>query len=446
MENLELSAYLRSLVIGTETQVPITGGQFVPAINFDNAATTPPFVSVMKGITNFAPWYSSIHRGKGYKSRMTSNIYEEGRHIIGDFVKADPSKDVIIYTKNTTESINMLAYIMSEEHKGKVILSTEMEHLANDLPWRDKFLVDYVSVDEKGYLSLDDLEFKLKKYRGKVHLVAVTGASNVTGYINPYYEIAKMTHKYGAKILLDGAQLVPHVLVDMKPYGSDEHIDYLVFSAHKMYAPFGVGVLVGPKETFEKTQPVYKGGGDVRLVSKDFIEWDLPPFKNEAGTPNIMGVMALIDAIKTLNRTDLNKIHEYENGLIHYAMDKLKKIPGVSLYGYSSDNKPKVALVSFTIEDIPHNMIAEILSRHSGIAIRDGLFCAHTYVQRLLKLTSQELNYYRTHPDVTLPGMIRISFGLYNNYEEINRFIEVIYKIAGNKRQYVQKYKKYVID
>jgi len=442
MNNIELSACLRRLVIGTNVKVPVVNGEYVNEINFDNAATTPPFFSVMRDIGDFAPWYSSVHRGTGYKSELSSNLYEQGRDIIKKFVHADHTRDVVIYTKNTTESINMLAYRLSQEEKKQIVISTEMEHLANDLPWRDKFQVEYVGIEESGKLSLYDLENKLLKYAGKVKLVTVTGASNVTGYINPIAKIATLAHQYGAQILVDGAQLVPHAPIDMKPYDSPEHIDYLVFSAHKMYAPFGIGVLIGPKRTFEKGEPVYKGGGDVRLVSHQFIEWDSPPAKDETGTPNVIGVVALITAIQTLNSIGMHVVHEYENNLINYAIEGLKNNPGIKLYCHCEKNEKRVSLISFSIQGINHNLVAEILSREAGIAVRNGLFCAHPYIEKLLNLSSEDLEYYHNNHDISLPGLVRMSLGLYNNYKEIDIFLEFLDKIVRNKNYYKEKYKK----
>lgn len=441
MKNRILCSYLRNFIVGANTQIPIANGSCVTAINFDNAATTPPLHSVINEINNFAPWYSSIHRGQGYKSKLSSNIYDEGREFIRNFVHADNKKDVVIYTKNTTESINILSYTLYQEEKEAVILTTDMEHLANDLPWRNKFTVDYVDIDEKGKLSIIDLENKLIKHNGKVKLVTVTGASNVTGYINPIYIISRLAHKYGAKILVDGAQLVPHACFDMKPHDSLEHIDYVVFSAHKMYAPFGIGVLIGPKETFENAVPVYTGGGDVRLVSKNFIEWKGPPEKDEAGSPDVIGVYALMAAIKTLNYIGMDVLHKHETELINYAIERLKTIPDITLYGYDKDVDERVSLISFNIKGIPHFKLAEILSLEAGIAVRDGLLCAHIYVEKLLKLTEKDLEYYHTNQNIPLPGVVRISFGLYNNYDEIDNFIRVLNKIARNKDYYKDKYK-----
>jgi selenocysteine lyase/cysteine desulfurase len=208
-----------------------------------------------------------------------------------------------------------------------------------------------------------------------------------------------------------------------------------------MYAPFGVGVLVGPRKTFEKGEPVYKGGGDVRLVSQKFIQWAEPPAKDEAGTPNIMGVNALVDAVKNLNMIGLDAIHQHENMLIHYAVDRLKNIPGIDLYCYDKKEDERVALISFTLEGMPHPLLAEILSREGGIAVRDGMFCAHPYIEKMLDLTDKDIEYYRTNKDVLIPGMVRISFGLYNNVSEVNHLIKLLDNISRNMKSYLSLYK-----
>lgn len=437
-------SYFRTLVAGVDTKVPLANGKYVTAINFDNAATTPPLHSVMKEIYQFAPWYASVHRGRGYKSIYTSELYDHGREVVRAFVKAD-KRDVVIFTKNTTESINMLVYALATTDKEQVVLATDMEHLANDLPWRDKFTVDYVALTKSGRLSLKDLETKLQNYGGKVTLVAVTGASNVTGYINPINTVARLTHKYGAKLFVDGAQWVPHTPVDMKPYNSAEHIDYLAFSAHKMYAPFGAGVLIGPKGTFDDCIPVYQGGGAVGLVSRQNIEWDDPPAKYEAGTPNMMGVLALITAIETLSRASIANIHNYERELIRHAIDGLASIPGIALYSVYNENEERVSLISFSMEGLHHSQVAEILSQEAGIAIRNGLFCAHPYVEKLLQLSDEEIKYHQTHDDKSIPGLARISFGMYNNFREIEIFYSLLSHIAKHRNYYRDKY-AYVLE
>lgn len=437
---MEIHSPFRNLVVGVDSKLPLANGNYVTGINFDNAATTPPLHCVMEELSDFAPWYSSIHRGAGYKSILSSDVYEEGRDVIKKFVNADHSRDVVIYTKNTTEAINLLSYILEQKDDKQVILSTDMEHLANDLPWRDKFSVDYVSIDEFGKLSLEDLEMKLVHYGGKIKLVTVTGASNVTGYKNPIYQIAKLAHNYGAKILVDGAQLAPHCPIDMKDYDSLEHLDYLVFSAHKMYAPFGIGVLIGPKETFEGEEPYCKGGGAVKLVSHQFIAWDTPPHKEEAGTPNVMGVVALLAAIKTLSSIGMHVIDNYEQTLIHYAIAGLTSIPDIRLYCCAGNKEDRLGIIAFDLSGIHHELLANILSHEAGIAVRNGLFCAHPYIEKLLGMTSQKLSYIQKNPNVPCPGLVRMSLGLYNNSNEVDILIDLLHQISKNKKAYIQKY------
>ena len=430
----------RDLVAGVNTKVPMKNGALTPYINFDNAATTPPFISVVNRIVDFSQWYSSIHRGTGYKSKASSEIYDSSRKAVLDFVGGSSDKDCVIYVKNTTEAINKLSNMYKEIYGNGVILSTCMEHHSNDLPWRDKFYVDYVNIDQKGRLDIEDLERKLFFYRGYIRLVAVTGASNVTGLKNPIHQIAKLAHKYGAKILVDGAQLVPHCLIDMKPHSSPEHIDYLVFSAHKMYAPFGTGVLIGLRSTFEQCSPDYKGGGTVDLVTHDYIKWAKLPDKEEAGTPNVMGVTALMESINVLSSIGMECIDRYEKKLAEYAFTKLFEIPEIELYESHEKNSEKVSIVPFNVKELHHSQIARILSDEAGIGVRNGCFCAHPYVQRLLNVSKEQMEERKKGNMKNYPGFVRLSFGLYNTTSEIDVLVQMLKKIISNKEQYIKEY------
>ena len=427
----------RHLVVGTDTKVPLYNGQLATAINFDNAASTPPFVSVMEEIIKFSPLYSSIHRGTGYKSQLSSQLFEEARSIIIKFVNADHLHDTVIFVKNTTEAINKLSYRLWEGKKKSVILSTCMEHHSNDLPWRNKFQVDYVQTDPYGKLSLEDLESKLVKHKGNVKLVTVTGASNVTGYVNPIHKIAELAHRYRAKILVDGAQLVPHTAINMKPKNPLHHIDYLAFSAHKMYAPFGIGVLIGPRETFEKGISEIVGGGTAETVTHDWVVWDNPPHKDEAGSPNVMGVVALVAAIKTLTAIGMSNVDHYENQLTNYANSKLKSIPGITLYSQTAPGEPRIGVIPFNIKGIAHEQVATILSKQAGIAVRTGCFCTQPYIQRLLSITSKQMEFYRRNMDAPRPGVVRISFGLYNDFAEIDVLTQLLERIIKHPTAYI---------
>lgn len=426
----------RNLIVGTNTLVPLANGRYVRYVNFDNAATTPPFKSLVEDLETFLPYYSSIHRGMGYKSQLSTKAYENGRKWVANFVHADLNEDTVIFVKNTTEAINKLSNMLYEKYKDGIIISTEMEHHSNDLPWR-KFNIEYIKVDHCGKLLISDLEDKLKMHKDKVRLVTITGASNVTGYKNSIYEIAKIVHGYGAKILVDGAQLVPHAPIDMKKHDSLDHIDYLAFSAHKMYAPFGVGVLIGPKEELNSIDPDYQGGGTVDVVTHEFIKWHDTPEKDEAGTPNLLGVVALSSAIRTLQNLDMMNVEKYEKKLVNYALYYLKNINDVKLFCSTCNNS--VSIIPFNVDGIYHETLSKILSNEFGIGVRSGCFCAQPYIQKLLNVPFEE-SVKIAKEGGRRPGMVRISFGMYNTYQEVDYFIYALRKIINNKKWYLERY------
>ncbi|ABW17967.1 aminotransferase class V-fold PLP-dependent enzyme [Alkaliphilus oremlandii] len=440
MEHINFLSPYKDFVVGVDTKVPLADQTFTTAINFDNAATTPPFDCVMNDLVEFSPWYSSIHRGAGYKSQYSTKLYEESRKIISSFIGADMDYHSIIFLKNTTEAINKLSNKLLALHKDGVVLSTCMEHHSNDLPWRNKYTVDYIAVDKYGELSMEDLKNKLISYGKKVQLVTITGASNVTGYINPIHEIAELVHQHGAKLLVDGAQLVPHGPVNMKPVEHPQHIDYLVFSAHKMYAPFGTGVLIGPKDTFRESPPDYTGGGTVQFVSHDHIKWLDPPEREEAGTPNIMGVLALSSAIKKLLSIGMAQVESYERALTRHAYESLSNIPNVELYTNKSHLHRTISIIPFNIKGLHHSIVAAALSKEFGIAVRNGCFCAQPYLQRLLNVSAEDSEEYMKDPTLPMPGMVRLSFGIYNSIEEINILTKALFHISRNRDLYLQKY------
>jgi selenocysteine lyase/cysteine desulfurase len=250
-----------------------------------------------------------------------------------------------------------------------------------------------------------------------------------------------MAHKYKAKILVDGAQLASHGEIDIKPDNSPEHIDYLVFSAHKMYAPFGVGVLIGPKEVFNKGEPDYKGGGTIDLVTHDYIRWAPAPDRDEAGTPNLMGVVALVESIKTINSIGMYHIEQHEKELTDYTLQRLKCVPDIQLYGNTEDSSDRVGIITFNIKAMHHRIVATILSNEYGIAVRSGCFCAQPYVTKLLDVSKKEQLRHLRNSDLPRPGMVRVSFGLYNTKEEVEVLIKALIHITDHKAYYLDKYK-----
>jgi selenocysteine lyase/cysteine desulfurase len=431
-----MTSNYRELIVGVNNRIPLQSGKYIIPINIDNAASTPPFIKVVEDVVNFTPWYSSVHRGAGYKSVYSTKVFDESRDIIKKFLNAGENHDVI-YTQNTTEAINLLAYSLSG-NPDDVVISTFMEHNSNDLPWRGKFKLEYANIDSKGKLLLDDLEKKLKKNAGKVKLVTVTGASNVTGYRNPIHEIALMAHKYGAMIHVDGSQLVPHCKVNMQSESIDSSIDFLSFSAHKMYAPFGIGALIGQKDMLRKCNCPYKGGGQVNLVTPQRVYWSDSPEKFEPGTQNLIGVVALTSAINILDKLGMENIEEYENRLNQYLVSKVKDIPNILYY---SDIKPdgRVGILSFNINGLKDETVAKILSCENGIAVRNGLFCAHLYCEKLLNVTDDQIKKIINKKCNDVPGMVRASIGLYNDYDEINRFSDVLNHLSENTDYYKKK-------
>ncbi|MBZ9635649.1 aminotransferase class V-fold PLP-dependent enzyme [Clostridium sp. FP1] len=439
MSYREDSTSYRDLILGINKKVPLISGKSVTAINFDNAATTPPFKSVMEDVVRFAPWYSSIHRGEGFKSQLTTRLYEESRDIVSKFVKAD-CNNTVIYVKNSTEAFNTLSNLLYESSNKNVILTTDMEHHSNDLPWRDKFIVDYISIDASGRLSLEDLEAKLNKYNNYIKLVTITGASNVTGYKNPIYNIAKLVHRFGSKLLVDGAQLIPHAPFIMNNKNSEYNIDFLIFSAHKMYAPFGIGVLIGPKDILDNCDPDLVGGGTVDIVTHDFIKWAESPQRHEAGSPNVIGTIALASAIKTLSKIGMTNVEHIEKKLTAYAISQMKNIPNLKIYCDTSKEIDRVSIIPFNIDGIHHATVAKILSYEWGISVRSGCFCAQPYMASLLNISSEFSNNLIANPDLNRPGMVRISFGLYNSYSEIDILSHALNKISSKRDYYILKY------
>lgn len=429
----------KKLVVGTNCQVPTISGKRVASVNFDSAATTSPLHGVMERVFHFSEVYSSVHRGLGYKSMVSSDVYERGRAQLMRFVGADVKKYTLIYTKHTTEALNLLAHIMGQRlSKGKdVILVSGMEHLANYLPWRMVGQVDVVPVDEKGRLSCDTLEMMLARYGGRVKVVCITGASNVTGYTNPLGKVARTVHRHGAMLVVDGAQIAPHRRVDMMGQSSEESIDFFAFSAHKMYAPFGCGALIGRQDVLAEARPLLVGGGVARFVTHSSLDWNESPYREEAGTPNVIGVTAWTEAIRILTDIGQTELERWERYLLRSLTRELNAIDGIHLYGGEEDC---VSLLSFTLDGIDHRMVSRILSYEDGIAVRSGMFCAHPYVVRLLGMREEEIDYYRNHREEPLPGLVRVSLAFCNTEDDIDRLVRLLKHIVRHKRTYREKY------
>ncbi len=434
-------AELRQAIVGIDTHVPVLDGCMRPYVFLDNGASTPAFRNVLDAVTAFLPYYSGVHRGTGFKSLLATEVFDTAHDVVGHFVGADLSTNSVIFTRNTTEAANKLANRFGLQ-RDDVVITTLMEHHSNDLPWRKHATVIHTGILGDGHPDLQQLRALLKQYKGKVKLVAVTGASNITGICPPVHEIAAWAHEAGAQIFVDAAQLAPHRPIDMGPDGDPAHIDFLALSGHKMYAPFGTGALIGPRSFFEQGSPDAVGGGVVEIVTLDRAVWNRPPHKEEAGSPNVIGGVALAEAIAVLQSVGMENIAKHERGLLTYAIKKLKTIPGIILYGPTEDISDKVGVITFNVEGMHHALVAAILGAETAIGVRNGCFCAHPYVKELLRVTPAE--------DTTLtaevlagnksrmPGMVRASLGCYNTADDIDALAEALTMVA--RRQFKGTY------
>ncbi len=435
----------REQIVGIDARVPLLDGSQRPYVNFDNAASTPALRPVLDKINEFMTWYSSVHRGTGFKSQVSTQAYEAAHAITLRFVGADPATHTAIFGKNSTEALNKLAHRFPFQ-PGDVVLTTLMEHHSNDLPWRKAAHIEHIMPDATGALDEAHLDALLAKYAGRVKLVALTGASNVTGYINPVYRIAEKAHAAGAQILVDVAQFAPHRPVDMRALDDPSHLDYVVLSAHKMYAPFGTGALVGRRDTFEQGDPDMVGGGVVEIVTVDSVTWAGLPDKEEAGSPNVVGAVAMAQAMLCLEQIGMEALAAHEARLTARLLGHLRRLPGVSVYGITDPARAheKVGVIPFNVAGLDHYLVAAILSAEGGIGVRNGCFCAHPYLLHLLNVDERNASAYRAeiHGGVKahLPGLVRASFGCYNTEDEVDWFAEVLGRIVrGEYRgRYVQ--------
>ena len=414
---------IRKLFIGLDNKIVINGKKQVIPINLDNAATTPVLKKVMKAVLKASENYGSIARGDGQKSQYSSDLYEECRRYVIKYFNAPLNKYTAIFVSNTTEGINKLSNILIK-NKNDIVITSRMEHHSNDLPWRGKCDLKYVEVDEKGRIIMEELEEMFSIYQDRIKYVTITGASNVTGYITDIRMVAKLAHKYGAKLIVDGAQLVPHRAINICGKEDDDYIDFLIFSAHKVYAPFGSGAIIGLRDELEKYPPDTKGGGTVERVLDDEIIWLSTPEKNEAGSPNFFGAVALMQALKEMNKIGLELIESNEKKLLKILIEGMKNFERVILYGDNENIEDRLGIMVFNIDRLCYEMVGEYLASIRGIAVRQGGFCAHPYTRRLLGIKSNEIEEYIKKNG--MPGMVRVSLGAYNSEKEVNIFLETI--------------------
>lgn len=388
-------------VSGSQLCVPLIDGRTSQYVNFDYAASAPALAAVTDHLAQLLPHYASVHRGAGYASQVSTASYEQSRHVIAEFLGAR-ADDSVVFTRNTTDALNLLAHCTLGE-----VVHLDIEHHANFLPWQ-KCGARVVAAATTIAETLLRIESELAC--APAALLAITGASNVTGEVLPISELAAIAHRHGARILVDAAQLAPHRTVDIAALG----VDYLALSGHKLYAPFGAGVLVGRADWLDAAEPYLAGGGAMREVSVFETEWATGPARHEAGTPNVLGVAAIAAACQAIAGLDGDAVARHEESLTRLLRSGLADLDGVDVLRIWADDsagvEDTVGIVAFAVEGFEPGEVAAYLSAEHGIGVRDGRFCAHPLLAKL------------GHRG----GAVRASIGLGSTAADVNRLILAI--------------------
>ncbi|MFD8479620.1 aminotransferase class V-fold PLP-dependent enzyme [Kitasatospora sp. NPDC059673] len=415
-------------VLGQDVEVPLASGEKVGYAALDYAASAPALARVWEDVAAYAPYYGSVHRGAGYLSQLSTDLFEQSRRTVAEFLELRDG-DQVVFTRATTDSLNLLARVVPA---GTEVFAFETEHHASLLPWRREGLtVRYLRAPRSHAEAVAALEEALLGAAEGPKLFCVTGASNVTGELWPVGELTGVAHRYGARVVLDAAQLAPHHRVSVR----ELDVDWIAFSGHKLYAPFGAGVLAGRSDWLDAAEPYLAGGGASRTVARELdgsvaVEWHTGPARHEAGSPNVIGAYAIASACRALTEAGFEELEARERALVAKLTEGLAAIPEVrvlSLFGEGSD---RVGVVSFVVRGWNSSHFSAALSAEYGIGVRDGLFCAHPLVRTLLGGEDAAPGQCGA-PEPSLPGerslnAIRVSFGAGTPVEHLDRFLAAV--------------------
>lgn len=400
-------------------QVPTCHGTFVEYANFDHGASTPALVSVKAAVDKATATYSSVHRGQGWASQVSSHYYEAAREEVARFVGARAG-DEVVFTRNTTDSFNLLARALPRRTQVIVFAS---EHHATLLPWEARKTTRLpVPLTHKDAEVL--LADALRTATSSSTLVVLSGASNVTGEYWPVERLAAIARQRGARVALDAAQLAGHRPIDLDTLG----VDYVAFSGHKIYAPYGAGVLVGRADWLDEATPYLAGGGATAEVGPLSTSWKTGPARHEGGTPNILGAVALAAACAAI-RENRGALEAHESRLTERLVDGLRAIEGVETFSIFGDEADRAPVVTFTVDGLESSLVSAALSAEHGIGVRDGKFCAHLLVDTLL-----------SDEEAHITTAIRVSAGLATTDEHVDRLLAAVARLAseGTRTAYEQ--------
>lgn len=417
-------------VLGRDVTVPLVTGGEVTYAALDYAASAPALQRVWDDVAAYAPYYGSVHRGAGYLSQLSTDLFENARRTVAGFLGCRQD-DQVVFTRSTTDSLNLLAAALPA---GCQVFVFETEHHASLLPWRDA-RVTYLDAPRTPAEAVATLERALasRDPHGPA-LVCVTGASNVTGEIWPVRELADAAHAHGARIVLDAAQLAPHHPVSL----TELDVDWVAFSGHKLYAPFGSGVLAGRADWLTGAEPYLAGGGASRRVYRREdggvdVEWHVTAARHEAGSPNVIGAHSIASACRALTEAGFDTLVAREEHLIRTVRAGLAEVPEVRVLSLFGDDAPRVGVISFVVDGWNSSHFAAALSAEYGIGVRDGLFCAHPLVRTLLgsdPQTQGECGAPEAAPGEKSLNAIRVSFGAGTPDEHVERFVRAVRELV----------------
>ncbi|MER6436555.1 MULTISPECIES: aminotransferase class V-fold PLP-dependent enzyme [unclassified Streptomyces] len=424
-------------VLGRDVTVPLVTGGEVTYAALDYAASAPALQRVWDDVAAYAPYYGSVHRGAGYLSQLSTDLFENARATVAEFLDCRDD-DQVVFTRSTTDSLNLLAATLPADCQ---VFVFETEHHASLLPWQDA-RVSYLDAPRTPREAVAALERALAGRRDPhgPALVCVTGASNVTGELWPVRELAAAAHAHGARIVLDAAQLAPHHPVSVR----DLDVDWVAFSGHKLYAPFGSGVLAGRSDWLRAAEPYLAGGGASRKVARRAdggvdVEWHESAARHEAGSPNVIGAYSIASACKALAEEGFDRIVARERHLIRTVREGLAEVPGVRVLSLFGDDAPRVGVISFVVEGWNSSHFAAALSAEYGIGVRDGLFCAHPLLRTLLgsdPQTQGECGAPEAAPGEKSLNAIRVSFGAGTPDEHVERFVRAVKELVRDGAQW----------
>ncbi|MFF8522733.1 aminotransferase class V-fold PLP-dependent enzyme [Streptomyces werraensis] len=414
-------------VLGRDVAVPLVTGGEVTYAALDYAASAPALQRVWDDVAAYAPYYGSVHRGAGYLSQLSTDLFENARRTVAEFLdcRAD---DHLVFTRSTTDSLNLLAAALPD---GCEVFVFETEHHAALLPWQRAGRVTVLDAPDSPEQAVATLERALadRDPYGPA-LVCVTGASNVTGELWPVRELAAAAHAHGARIVLDAAQLAPHRAVGVR----DLDVDWVAFSGHKLYAPFGSGVLAGRADWLREAEPYLAGGGASRTVARRAdggvdVRWHETAARHEAGSPNVIGAYAIASACKALTEAGFDALAAREDALVRAVREGLADVPEVRFLSLFGDDAPRVGVLSFVVDGWNSSHFAAALSAEYGIGVRDGLFCAHPLVRRLLGGDTGGAGECGA-PEAGALNAIRVSFGAGTPQEHVARFVRAVRELV----------------